>query len=321
MAQRPPVVVAVVSWNTRERLAACLRSLAPDVEAGRAEVWVIDNASRDGSAAMVRSDFAWARLIESSQNLGFGAAVNRVAQEAGSRFLAAANADVELAPGALAALLDTAERHAGAGIVAPRLLLPDGSTQHSVHGFPTLRASLVLNLGLHRLVPALGDRLCLVGAWDPDRPREVDWAVGALLLVRREAWEAAGGFDPGQWMYAEDLDLGWRAARAGWSTRYEPAARVVHHESAATDQAWGAERIDRAQASTYAWMLRRRGVIATRACAIVSVVGATARLALFAPLARLRPGRFGRSRDESRAWMRRHRAGLARREHLPGGVE
>ncbi len=83
--------------------------------------------------------------------------------------------------------------------------------------------------------------MCLEGAWDPQRPRRVPWAVGAFLLVRRPAWDAIGGFDPAQWLYAEDLDLGWRLARAGWATRYEPRARVRHHESAATGQAWGSD--------------------------------------------------------------------------------
>src|SRR5205085_372219 len=132
------VAVAVVSWNTRDLLARCLDSLRADAESGLAEVWVVDNASSDGSGDLVAE--------------------------------------------------------------------PYGSTQHSVHSFPLLGFTAAFNLGLHRVVPGLGDHLAIPGRWDPSRPREVDWAVGALLLVRRAAWENAGGFDPGQWMYAEDLD-------------------------------------------------------------------------------------------------------------------
>ena len=271
MPPEPLVAVAVVSWNTRDLLRDCLRSLAGQ---SLAEVWVVDNASQDGSAAMVAQEFPSVRLVASERNLGFGPAVNLVAAQTAAPWIAPANADVELRPSALRALLDAGERHPRAGILAPRLELPSGETQHSVYAFPTIPFTARFNLGFHRRV---GDRLCLEGFWDPSRERDVDWAIGAFLLVRRAAWDAAGGFDQGQWMYAEDLDLGWRAARAGWSTRYVPSARVLHHASAATTQAWGDERTLRWLRSTYAWMLRRRGLIRTRVTAAINVAGAYAR--------------------------------------------
>jgi GT2 family glycosyltransferase len=267
----PLVAVAVVSWNTRDLLRHCLRSL---VDQSPAEVWVVDNASQDGSAEMVAQEFPSVRLVASERNLGFGPAVNLVASQTTAPWIAPANADVELRPSALRALLDAGERNPRAGILAPRLELPSGETQHSVYAFPTIPFTARFNLGFHRRV---GDRLCLEGFWDPTRERDVDWAIGAFLLVRRAAWDAAGGFDQGQWMYAEDLDLGWRAARAGWSTRYVPSARVLHHASAATTQAWGDERTLRWLRSTYAWMLRRRGLIRTRITAAINVAGAYAR--------------------------------------------
>jgi len=267
----PLVAVAVVSWNTRDLLRDCLRSLAGQ---SLAEVWVVDNASQDGSAAMVAQEFPSVRLVASERNLGFGPAVNLVAAQTAAPWIAPANADVELRPSALRALLDAGERNPRAGILAPRLELPSGETQHSVYAFPTIPFTARFNLGFHRRV---GDRLCLEGFWDPSRERDVDWAIGAFLLVRRAAWDAAGGFDQGQWMYAEDLDLCWRAARAGWSTRYVPSARVLHHASAATTQAWGDERTLRWLRSTYAWMLRRRGLIRTRITAAINVAGAYAR--------------------------------------------
>ena len=203
------VTVAVVSWNTRELLLRCLRSLAPAVEAGRASVWVVDNASTDGSADAARTEAPWARVLEPGENLGYGPAVNLVARQTGSEWIAAANADIALEPGALQALVAAASEP-GVGAAAPRLVLPDGSTQHSVHHFPTLPFTLAFNLGLRRVGGRLGDRLALEGQWNPERAREVDWALGAFLLVKREAFDAVGGFDEDQWMYAEDLDLAWR---------------------------------------------------------------------------------------------------------------
>jgi len=297
----PPVAVAVVSWNTRELLRACLEALRPEHDAGRAAVWVVDAGSADGSAGMVRDAFSWVELVERPDNPGFGAAVNLVAERArDAAWIAPANADTALEPGALAALLDAGARDPGAGAIAPRLLRPDGRTQHSAHPFPSLAFSLAFNLGLGAVSRAWADRACLEGAWDPGRARRVPWAVGAFLLVRREAWDAAGGFDPAQWLYAEDLDLGWRLARTGWATRHEPRARVRHHESAATGQAWTpAERTARWTAATYAWLRRRRGPAYARAVAAANVAGALAR--------GLAPGERGRA---ARGWARLHAAGL-----------
>jgi GT2 family glycosyltransferase len=305
------VAVAVVSWNTRELLAACLRSLEHEVLRGRVEAWVVDNASTDGSAEMVVADFPWAQLVASERNLGFGPAVNVVARRTDAPWIAPANADVELAPGVLDALLHAGDGHPGAGILAPRLRTPDGATQHSVHPFPRLSTTLALNLGLPRLRPALGERLALEGHWDPERPRRVDWAHGALLLVRRSAWEQVGGFDDTQWMYAEDLDLCWRAHRAGWSTRYVPGAVVAHHLSAATTLAWGGERVVRSQRAAYAWMAHRRGPAFARLIALVNMAGAGARWAALTPAARLAPERHAWRHARLRVWVAAHRTGLA----------
>lgn len=267
--------MVVVSWNTRDELERCLRSLAPDVESGRASVHIVDNGSTDGSPDMVRERFPWAELQEPGENLGYGRAVNLVAGRIRSPWIAASNADVEVEPNAFARLLTAADRRTGA--VAPRLILPDGSTQHSVHRFPTLPLLLTFNAGLHRLVPRLGDRLLFEGHWDPERPRRVPWAIGAFLLLRREAFEAVGGFDPAQWMYAEDVDLGWRLARAGWQTRYEPRARVRHTSGAAARQAFGERPYERWMAASYDWMERRYGRRHRIAAAAISLAGAALR--------------------------------------------
>ncbi len=315
----PEVALAVVSWNTREHLRACLESLAGEAAAGRLEAWVVDNGSTDGSPELVREEFGWARLVEPGANVGYGAAVNLVAERTSTPWLAAANADVALEAGALDALLAAGAADPQAGALAPRLVAPDGSTQHGVHAFPTVASTAAFDLALHRLVPGLGERLCLPSRWDPDRERRVDWAVGAFLLLRRAAWDAAGGFDPAQWLYAEDLDLGWRLAHAGWATRYVPGARVRHAESAATAAAWGAARDERRQAATYAWIARRRGRAAMRAVALLNVAGAAARWALWTPLARARPDPWAWRRASMARWARLHaRTGLGRTAD-PGG--
>jgi N-acetylglucosaminyl-diphospho-decaprenol L-rhamnosyltransferase len=305
-----PVAVAVVSWNTRDLLSACLRSLEPDVRAGRADVWVVDNGSTDGSPELVEESFEWAHLERPGRNLGFGPAVNAVAERTDSPWLVAANADVELEPGALAALLAAAEDEPRAGAIAPQLVLPDGSVQHSVHPFPTLPFTVAFNLGLHRLSPRAADRLCLEGFWDPARARSVPWAVGALLLLRREAFDAVGGFDPRRWMYAEDLDLGWRLRSAGWLTLYTPAARARHAQGAAARQRFGDDQAPPWMAATYRWLAATRGPAVARTIGAVNVAGAAARWALFGALARAGVRRFAGPARTARRWLGAHWRGL-----------
>lgn len=300
------IAIAIVSWNLRDRLGDCLESLRADHDAGRAEVWVVDNGSSDGSPQLVRERHPWVRLIACRRNMGYGPAVNLVAARTTTPWIAPANADLRLEAGALTELLRAGARDPRAGALAPRLLLPDGRTQHSVHPFPSVRVAAAVNLGLGARIPGLGERLCLEGRWDPERSRTVPWAHGALLLVRRSAWQAAGGFDDAMWFYAEDLDLCWRLRRAGFTVRYVPTARVHHEHSAAATAAWGDDRHVRSQAAAYAWLRRRRGRPRATTVALLN-----AGLSALGAATTLAPGRRARLRHwarlHARAWTRARR--------------
>jgi N-acetylglucosaminyl-diphospho-decaprenol L-rhamnosyltransferase len=270
------VAVAVVSWNTRELLDRCLASLAHDAHSGLAEVWVVDNSSRDGSADAARRR-PFARVVALEENLGFAPALDLVARATESSWVACANADVALTPGALERLLAAGEARPSVGAVAPRLVLPDGTTQLSVHSFPTARRHALYNSGLARFAPGLGERLAFGGFWDPGRGRYVGWALGTFLVIRREALEQVGGFGSDTRLYGEDLDLGWRLAGAGWRTWYEPTAVVRHDGSAATSKAWGEARHALRMAAGYGWMVGRRGAAPAAATAAVNIAGAMVR--------------------------------------------
>jgi len=310
------VAIAVVTVGPKEVLAAALDSMRTDVDAGLAEVWVVDNGSTDGSGTLVAERYPWARLLVPDENLGYGRAVNLVAERSEAPWIAASNDDVELRRGALERLLAAGERHPRVGALAPRLELPDGSTQHSVHPFPTLGFTLAFNLGLYALSRRAADRRCLEGAWNPTVAREVPWAMAAFLPVRREAFAALGGFSSEQFMHAEDLDLGWRLARAGWSTWYEPAATVLHRGSVSTSIAYGERLRQHWVDATYAWLGRTRGPAVARTTAAINLAGAAVRAAALAPLAKARPERWGGRFAESRSWLVAHRAGLRRRDEL-----
>src|SRR5436309_15833625 len=186
-------------------------------------------------------------------------------------------------------LLEAGDRDPRAGAIAPRLVLANGETQHSVFAFPTIFFSLILAVGAFRLSPAVADRLAFPGHWNKDRARRVPWAVAAFLLFRRRAWDDAGGFDERQWMYAEDLDLGWRLRGAGWATRYEPRAQVDHESAASTTQAFGEEVAPVWQRSTYGFMARRFGMPRTWTVAAINFLGSATRWLALVPKRILEP--------------------------------
>jgi N-acetylglucosaminyl-diphospho-decaprenol L-rhamnosyltransferase len=314
----PALAIAIVSYNTSALLDECLTSLKEDAEAGVAEVWVVDNLSPDDSADMVEREHPWATLIRSEVNLGYGPAVNVVAERTSTPWVACANSDLTFTPGALQALLDAGERHPEAAAIAPRLVLPDGSTQQSVQPFPSVGTSALLASHAASLSSAARRRLYLPGAWDPEVAQEVPWATGAFLVLRREAFEQVGGFDAAQWMYAEDLDLGWRLHRAGWTTRYEPSAVVHHHESAASKVAFGGSAgvVDKWVRANHAWMVRRQGLARTWASAGIGAAEAGLRVLALGALARRDPERFGEKLEGARRDLRGARSGLRPRARL-----
>ena len=310
-----PITVAIVSWNTRDLLARCLESLEPDADAGLADVWVIDNASGDGSADLVRDRFGWVNLIASEENLGFGPALNVIADRTSSEWIVAANADIAVHPGALRTLLEAGRRDPRAGVIAPRLVMPNGRTQHSVLGFPTIAFTLLHAIGFVRFDSPLADRFAFPERWDMSRRRRVPWALGAFLFVRRAAWDEVGGFDPKQWMYAEDLDFGWRLRDAGWATRYEPLAIAEHEVAASTSQQFGSERAPVWQHATYGCIARRRGAGYARAIAAINLLGAVARWPVKLVRARSHPDP-AESRAGYRRWVMVHAQALDPREDL-----
>jgi N-acetylglucosaminyl-diphospho-decaprenol L-rhamnosyltransferase len=223
----------VVNYNAGSYLLACVAGLRAE---GVADIVVVDNGSTDGSrAALARAD-PEVRWLASGGNLGYGRAANLGAGRCRGRLLLVCNPDVELRPGAVATLAADLERDARLAIVGPKLVNPDGSLYPSARAFPSLADALGHGL-LGMLWPTNPwSRRYRLLDWDHARFRLVDWVSGAFFLARREAWDALGGFDSGYFMYMEDVDLCWRAGRAGWGVAYEPAAEVGHEQGVSADQ-------------------------------------------------------------------------------------
>jgi GT2 family glycosyltransferase len=224
----------VVNHNTRELLARCLESVCAE-PAGA--VVVVDNASTDGSAAMVRERFPGVQLLANRANLGYGAGANQAIRQCAARYVLLLNSDTLVQPGALAALSAYFEAHAGAGLVGPRLLYPNGRPQASCYAFPTPLHVLLEETTLIRHIAATpGLRHLFLHTRPYKRALRVPWVLGAALAVRRSAFEVVGGFDERFFMYAEEIDLSYRLWEAGWETHFTPNAVVVHVGGASTRQ-------------------------------------------------------------------------------------
>lgn len=314
-ARDAQIAVAVVSWNTRELLGRCLDSLADDAAAGRAHVWVVDNGSTDGSRELVAEGYRWATLVTPPGTVGYGPAVNLVAQRTNAPWLVAANADVWLEPGALERLRACAASDDRVGMVGPRLLLLDGSTQISVRPFPSVVSALLLLTQVMRVSARARRVLRMAGAWEPAPGEAVPWLTGALVLMRRCAFDDVGGFDRAQWLYGEDMDVCWRLGERGWLIRWEPDAIAHHAHSAAASQAFHDDALLlHIAVAQHLWMLRRRGELATRAAALTGTLDAMLRL-----LASVRRGYGSRARSRRarvRTELRGQMLGLAPRARL-----
>ena len=209
-----------------------------------AEVIVVDNASTDDSVSMLAEAFPWVQVIANRQNLGFTKANNQGLAASRGRYVLFLNPDTEAAPQAVSQMLAYAEAHPDVGVLGPQLRYGDGSVQSSRRRFPTLATFFLESTVLQRPWPRnrVLDRYFVLDKPD-DAISQVDWVVGACMLVRRAVLDAIGGFDEGFFMYSEELDLCHRAVDAGWQVVYFPQAVVTHYEGKSSEQVVAARHI------------------------------------------------------------------------------
>ena len=299
----PLLSVIIVSYNTRQMTLDCLQALYADLGSSSAEVWVVDNASTDGSADAIRAAFPQVNLIQNPRNAGFGAANNLALRQAAGEFLLLLNSDAFLHPGAVAALRDHLQTHPRAGVAGPRLLNVDGSLQPSCYRFPSPPRAWLENLWISSLLPhhpVVGD----FRRWAHDAERSVDWVIGACLLVRRQAWEAAGEFDESFFMYQEETDWQRRVRGAGWDIGFTPSALVTHlgGASGAAEQARiNAHFFD----SLDRYTRKHHGLPGLVSLRLAMIVGAALRTLLWAGVIISAPKRrpVARAKARLQAWL------------------
>ena len=225
--------VVIVNWNTRDLLHRCLLSVCEAARGLELEVFVVDNASADGSAAMVRERFPRVRLIENVENAGFARANNQAIRESSGRHVVLLNSDTEVHTGALETLIQFMDSHPKAGGCGPQLLNTDGSLQTSCHPMLTPGREFWRLLFLDRLWPRA---TYAQENWDVETPRRVEVIKGACFLLRRAALEEVGPLDDRYFMYTEEVDLCYRLAQAGWELWWVPQGVVTHHGEASSKQ-------------------------------------------------------------------------------------
>jgi GT2 family glycosyltransferase len=257
----PDLSIIIVSWNVRELLRACLRSIERSGATVRTEIIVVDNASADGSAAMLAQGFPRVHVIANAANRGFPAANNQGIARSSGRYVMLLNPDTEVGDGALAAMVAYLDVQPQVGVLGPQLVNPDGSVQSSRRRFPTFWTAVFEGTWLQRFAPpGLVERYTVRDRRD-DAISEVDWVTGACLAVRREAFAQVGGLDEGFFMYSEELDWCKRIKVAGWKIVYFPGARVMHHEGKSSEQATPARHIH-FQTSKVRYFRKHHGALA-----------------------------------------------------------
>lgn len=282
-AEADPLLSAIiVNWNTQDLLRESLSSLRTCLARVALETIVVDNGSIDGSPEMVAAEFPEVRLICNSENLGFGRGNNIGMAAATGRYFLLLNSDACLQDDSILSLVGRVRDRPEVGVAGPRLRFPDGRLQASAFRFTTLARLAVEELGLYKVLPRTRRaELLLGGYWDHQGEREVDWLKGACLVVRREVFEATGGFDPSIFLYGEEEEWSRRIKAAGWSLLFTPSSEVIHLGHGSQAHLSESSRFRRCLHSADRLLSRRRGWAATATASLLRMAGALIKLMLF----------------------------------------
>ncbi|MEK7515990.1 MAG: glycosyltransferase family 2 protein [Patescibacteria group bacterium] len=225
----PDLSVIILSYRTKNLVKECVKSIRRAAPQLSYEIIVVDNASGDGVGEMMREQFPDIRFVESAENLGFAGGNNIGLREALGRYRMVLNPDIVVLPGALEKMVAAMDAHPEIGLLGPKLLAPDKSLQYSCYRFPSLLTPFLrrTRLGETRWGAGVVNRY-LMADWDHAEMRDVDWLLGAALIVRAEALAHVGLFDDRFFLYFEDTDWARRFWKAGYRVVYFPEAELFH---------------------------------------------------------------------------------------------
>jgi len=270
------VRIGILTWNTAELLDHCLSALPAAAEGLDYDVVVVDNDSHDACVDVARAHPVTS--VANAHNVGYARGMNQALlyDNGGPApdVLIALNPDTVAPPGSLTELVRRLEADPALGLVVPRLTNVDGSLQHSVYRYPSPLTTAVICLVPTRLQRGrLAHRFGLEGRVPHDVAEDIDWAIGAVHVIRAAALEGELPYCERWFMYVEDMDLCWRLQHSGWRVRLEPTAQVAHVGNASGVQAWGGSRMARWWEATYDWVRFRLGVPYVRRFAGINTLG------------------------------------------------
>jgi GT2 family glycosyltransferase len=229
------ISVVIVGWNAKRYLELCLDSLYSAPPRRSMEVFVVDNASSDGSAEMIESRYPQVKLIKSPVNLGFSKGNNVAIRQAQGRYVALVNPDVIVFPGCLDALADFLDENPRVGDVGPRVLNPDKSMQSTCRRSPTLWNNFCSAFGLSSKFKNskffAGEHMLY---FSHDRTLDVDVIVGCFSMIRHETFDEVGLLDEDLFMYGDDIDWCLRARKKGWRVVFHPGGQAIHDRGKTT---------------------------------------------------------------------------------------
>jgi len=221
----PHLSVVIVNWNAARHLKTCLTSLGQSLRGISSEVLFIDNASEDGSVALVTSCFPWVNVIRNAENLGFVRGNNLGIEHARGSYILFLNPDTEIVDDAIGKLLHFMKERPATGVVGPLLLNSDSTPQNSYFGYPGFWTILVEHILSARLMSWLEKHSTATRG-----TRRVDVIRGACLMSRLDLVRKVGGMNPHLFMYSEETDLCYKIHRLGFTIEYYPFARVFHYQ-------------------------------------------------------------------------------------------
>jgi GT2 family glycosyltransferase len=218
------ISVIIINWNTRDLLLNCIHSVYETLRNISFEIWIVDNASTDGSQESVKTAFPDIHLIENDQNRGFAAANNQAFKQMSGRYALLLNSDAALTEDAALTLLSFMDVMPNVGMACGQLVNPDGSLQNSIANFPTLLALISNETLLRILFPQKYPSKRRVYT----SPIPVESGIGACLMVRKTAMDCVGVFDENYFFFFEETDWAYRMQREGWQIYFVPSARIIH---------------------------------------------------------------------------------------------
>jgi GT2 family glycosyltransferase len=218
--------IIIVSWNTKEYLLPCLKSIFENGQGMDSEIILVDNGSHDESGSEVKKVFPSVHVIQNVENLGFAKAANQGLQRASGRYALLLNPDTQVKHGAIERFVSFMDTHLEAGAAGAQLLNSDGSKQNSIANFPSLATELFNKSFLRWLSPKKFPGKERVFS----EPIEVDSVIGACMMVRRDAWDQVGLLDEDYFLFLEETDWCYRMKQGGWKIYHIPEAEVYHFQ-------------------------------------------------------------------------------------------